>query len=92
MSVKNGDFLRLEYTGKVQETGEVFDTTDEKVAEEEGIKSDKKIYGPISIIVGAGHVLKGIEDALIGMGEGDEKSIEIPPEEAFGERDPKKMH
>lgn len=91
MPVKKGDFLRLKYTGKVQETGEVFDTTDEKVAEEADIKSENKIYGAIPIIVGAGHVLKGIEDALIDMEEGDEKTIEIPPEEGFGERDPKLM-
>lgn len=91
MPVKKGDFLRLEYTGKVQETGEVFDTTDEKVAEEADIKSENKIYGAIPIIVGAGHVLKGIEDALIDMEEGDEKTVEISPQEGFGERDPKLM-
>lgn len=89
MSVKKGEFLKLEYTGKVQETGEVFDTTDEKVAEEEGILSENKSYGAIPIIVGAGHVLKGIEEALIGMDEGEEKAVEIPPDEGFGERDPK---
>ncbi|HTX60724.1 MAG TPA: peptidylprolyl isomerase [Methanobacterium sp.] len=91
MPVKKGDFLRLEYTGRVQETGEVFDTTDEKVAEEEDIKSENKVYGAIPIIVGAGHVLKGIEEALIDMDEGEEKTVEIPPEEGFGERDPKLM-
>lgn len=89
MSVKEGDFLRLEYTGKVQETGEVFDTTDEKVAEENGIKSENKLYGSIPIIIGAGHVLKGIEEALIGAQEGDEKIVDITPEEGFGQRDPK---
>ena len=87
--MKKGDFLRLEYTGRVQETDEVFDTTIEKVAEEEGIQLENKIYGPIPIIVGAGHVLKGIEDSLIDMDEGDKKEIEIPPSEGFGERDPK---
>ncbi|OPY22741.1 MAG: putative FKBP-type peptidyl-prolyl cis-trans isomerase [Methanobacterium sp. PtaU1.Bin242] len=91
MSVKKGDFLKLEYTGRIQETGEVFDTTDEKVAEEEGILSENKTYGAIPIIVGAGHVLKGIEDALVDMGEGDENTVEIPPQEGFGERDPKLM-
>ncbi|MCC7561178.1 MAG: peptidylprolyl isomerase, partial [Methanobacterium sp.] len=45
-------------------------------------------YGPISIIVGGGHVLKGMEEALVDMEEGGEKTIELPPEEAFGERDP----
>lgn len=89
MSVKKGDFLRLEYTGKVQETGDVFDTTYEKVAEEAGILSENKVYGAIPIILGAGHVLKGIEEALIDMDEEEEKEVEIPPAEGFGERDPK---
>lgn len=89
MPVKNGDFIKLEYTGTVTETGDIFDTTSEEVAEEKGIHSDKKTYGPISVIVGGGHVLKGMEDALVDMKEGEEKTIQLPPEEAFGERDPK---
>ncbi|MDD3754080.1 MAG: FKBP-type peptidyl-prolyl cis-trans isomerase [Methanobacterium sp.] len=89
MPVKNGDFIKLEYTGKVQETGDVFDSTSEEVAEEKGIHSDEKTYGPVSVIIGGGHVLKGMEEALVGMAEGEEKTIELTPEEAFGERDPK---
>jgi FKBP-type peptidyl-prolyl cis-trans isomerase 2 len=89
MAVKEGDFIRLEYTGKVQETGNVFDTTDENVAEEAGIKLDNKSYGAIPIVVGGGHVLKGLDEALIGMEEGEEKTVEITPEEGFGLRDPK---
>jgi len=89
MAVKEGDFIRLEYTGKVQETGNVFDTTDENVAEEASIKLDNKSYGAIPIIVGGGHVLKGLDEALIGMEEGEEKTVEITPEEGFGLRDPK---
>jgi FKBP-type peptidyl-prolyl cis-trans isomerase 2 len=89
MALKEGDFIRLEYTGKVQETGNVFDTTDENVAEEAGIKLDNKSYGAIPIVVGGGHVLKGLDEALIGMEEGEEKIVEITPEEGFGLRDPK---
>jgi FKBP-type peptidyl-prolyl cis-trans isomerase 2 len=89
MAVKEGDFIRLEYTGKVQETGNVFDTTDENVAEEASIKLDSKSYGAIPIIVGGGHVLKGLDEALIGMEEGEEKTVDITPEEGFGLRDPK---
>ncbi|EKF84633.1 peptidylprolyl isomerase [Methanobacterium formicicum] len=88
MPVKNGDFIKLEYTGKITETGDIFDTTVEELAEENGIHSDKKTYGPISIIVGGGHVLKGMETALEGMEAGEEKTIQLTPEEAFGERDP----
>ena len=89
MAVKEGDFIRLEYTGKVQETGNVFDTTDEDVAEEAGIKLDNKSYGAIPIVIGGGHVLKGLDEALIGMEEAEEKTVEITPEEGFGLRDPK---
>jgi len=89
MAVKEGDFIRLEYTGKVQETGDVFDTTDENIAEEAGIKVDNKTYGAIPIVIGGGHVLKGLDEALIGMEEGEEKTVEITPEEGFGLRDPK---
>jgi FKBP-type peptidyl-prolyl cis-trans isomerase 2 len=88
MPVNNGDFIKLEYTGKITETGDIFDTTDEEIAEKNGIHSDKKTYGPLSIIVGGGHVLKGMEDALVDMESDEEKTIQLTPEEAFGERDP----
>jgi len=89
MPVKNGEFIKLEYTGKVQETGDVFDTTDEKVAEEAGISTENKTYGAIPIVVGAGHLLKGLDEAIIDMEEGVEKTVELSPEEGFGLRDPK---
>lgn len=91
MAVKKGDFIRLDYTGKIQETGDVFDTTDKDVAKEAGILVENKSYGPIPVVVGGSHVLKGLDEALIGMKEGDEKTVEITPEEGFGLRDPKLM-
>ncbi|MEN4006586.1 MAG: hypothetical protein PQ975_00390 [Methanobacterium sp.] len=44
MAVKEGDFIRLNYTGTVQETGEIFDTTDEEIAEEAGLKTENKVF------------------------------------------------
>ncbi|MBC7097192.1 MAG: peptidylprolyl isomerase, partial [Methanobacteriales archaeon] len=41
MAVKKGDFIRLEFTGRIKETGEVFDTTIEDVAKESGLKIKK---------------------------------------------------
>ena len=87
MSVKEGDFIKLEFTGRTKETGDVFDTTIEEVAEEAGIKVEKKTYGPIPIIIGGGHLLKGLDEAVKGMAEGDKKTVELGPEEAYGERD-----
>jgi FKBP-type peptidyl-prolyl cis-trans isomerase 2 len=89
MAIKEGDFIRINYTGKVQETGEVFDTTVKEAAEEAEIYSENKTYGPIVIAVGVGHVLKGLDKGLVGMEEGEEKTIEVQPEEGFGARDPK---
>jgi len=91
MAVKEGDFIRLEYTGKTQETGEVFDTTDKDAAEEAEIFNENKAYGAIPIVVGGGHVLVGLEQAIIGMEEGEEKTVEISPDEGFGVRDPKRI-
>lgn len=89
MAIEEGDFIRLNYTGKVQETGDIFDTTYEEVAEEAGLKTENKTFGPIPIAVGVGHVLKGLDKGLVGMEVGEEKTIEVAPEDGFGLRDPK---
>ena len=91
MAVKNGDFIRLNYTAKIQETEDVFDTTYEEVAKEAGIQVENKNYGAIPIVVSGGHVLKGLDEAIIGMEEGEEKIVNIAPEDGFGLRDPKLM-
>jgi FKBP-type peptidyl-prolyl cis-trans isomerase 2 len=87
--VQKGDVVRLHYTGKVKETGEIFDTTYEEVAKEAGIYSEKGIYGPVPIAVGAGHVLQGLDEQLDGLEVGKKYEIIVPPEKGFGKRDPK---
>jgi len=88
MPVKKGDFIRLDYTGKIQETNEVFDTTNQKVAEEAEIFSENKTYGAIPIVVGGGHILPALDDAVEGMKAGEEKTVEVSAEDGFGKRDP----
>src|SRR5690606_31079823 len=85
---KKGDFIRLDYTGKIQETNEVFDTTNQKVAEEAEIFSENKTYGAIPIVVGGGHILPALDDAVEGMKAGEEKTVEVSAEDGFGKRDP----
>ncbi|NJD99425.1 peptidylprolyl isomerase [Thermococcus sp. LS1] len=89
VKVQKGDVIRLHYTGKVKETGEIFDTTYEEVAKKAGIYNEKGIYGPVPIAVGAGHVLKGLDEQLEGLEVGKKYEIIIPPEKGFGKRDPK---
>jgi FKBP-type peptidyl-prolyl cis-trans isomerase 2 len=87
-AVNKGDFIRLELTGRVEETDEVFDTTDEELAQEEGIHQEGRSYGPRLVVVGEGWVLRGLDNRLPGLEEEEEVEIEIPSEDAFGQRDP----
>ncbi|WP_456367875.1 FKBP-type peptidyl-prolyl cis-trans isomerase [Thermococcus sp.] len=87
--VEKGDVIRLRYTGKIKETGEIFDTTEEEVAKKAGIYKENGVYGPVPIAVGAGHVIKGLDEALEGLEVGKKYEIEIPPEKGFGKRDRK---
>ncbi len=83
-------FVKISYTGKLKE-GRVFDTTDEAVAKKEGMHDPKKIYSPISVIVGEGQVIAGLDKALKNMNAGQKKTLEIPPEEGYGKRDPARV-
>ncbi|MEM2190991.1 MAG: peptidylprolyl isomerase [Archaeoglobaceae archaeon] len=87
--ISNGDFIRLSYTAKL-ETGEVIDTTSAEVAKESGIFNENTRYGDIYAVVGEGHVLKGLDEDLVGKEVGYRGEVKIPPAKAFGEYDPNK--
>lgn len=89
--IAEGDFVLVEMTGRAVETDEVFDTTDEELAKEEGIHDENKTYGPKLVVVGEGYVLKGLDDRLPGLKLGETAEVEIPPEEAFGVRSPENV-
>ena len=50
MAVDNGDFVRVNFTGKVKDTEEVFDTTYDEVAQEVGLFDENKTYKPIPML------------------------------------------
>ncbi len=91
MPLSEKDFILIEYTIKIKDTGKVIDTTDEKIAKEHGIFDEDKEYGPTLVIIGEGRFIKGFEEILKESNIGEEKEVEIPPEKAFGVRDPKKV-
>ena len=88
MAINDGDFVRVNFTGKIKETDDVFDTTFEEVAIEAGLYDENKTYKPIPIVVGGNHLLPAIEEEITGLEEGDSKHIEVDSENAFGSRDP----
>ncbi len=90
--IEKGDFILIEMTGRTLETDEVFETTDEELAKNEGIHSDDRVYGPRLVVVGETFVLKGLDDKLAGLKLEEAAEVEIPPEEAFGERSPEMVN
>lgn len=85
---KKGDLVRLEYTGKVAATGEVFETTDGSVARAAGIFRPSDIYGPKLALFGSGSVMQGVEEAILTSQEGKSAEFTVPPDKGFGERVP----
>lgn len=86
MTIATGDIVELEYTGRTGD-GTVFDTSDESVARESGLAashSDRE-YTPLTVEVGTGQIIDGLEEALVGLEEGTTTTVAIPPEKGYGE-------
>lgn len=91
MSLKKGDFIIVDYVARVKETNEVFDTTNEEAAKKEHLYKEGDIYEPKLVVIGEGWVLKALDESLPSMEIGKATSTEIPPDKAFGPRDPEKV-
>lgn len=91
MPLKNGDFILIEFTAKIKETGEIFDTTNEEIAKKERLYKEGEIYEPKLVVVGEGWVLKALDEALSTLQLDKRKTIEIPQDKAFGPRDAEKL-
>lgn len=87
MKVEVGDFVVFNYIGRF-EAGEIFDTSYEDVAKENGIYVEDREYGPLGVNVGVGEIIPGLDEALIGMEIGEKKTITIPPEKGYGMPNP----
>jgi FKBP-type peptidyl-prolyl cis-trans isomerase 2 len=86
--MKPGDFVQVDYVGRIKDTGEVFDLTKKDVAKKENIFNPKFLYKPVVLIVGSDFIIKGLDEALKSMKVGEKKSVDIPVEKGFGERKP----
>ena len=71
MKVEEGSKIKVEYEGKFED-GTVFD-------------SSEKHGKPLEFEAGAGMVVPGFDNAVIGMAVGEEKEIKIEPKDAYGE-------
>ena len=74
MTVKEGNKVKIEYTGTLDD-GTVFD-------------SSEKHGKPLEFEVGSKKVIRGFEEAVKGMNEGEEKEVKLQPSEAYGDLNP----
>lgn len=68
---KNGDRVRVHYTGRLAD-GEEFDSS--------------RDGEPLEFTVGAGEVIPGFDEAVRGLRAGESRAVEIEPEDAYGPR------
>ncbi len=69
--IQSGDTISVHYTGKL-ENGEIFDSS-----------SGRR---PLTFTVGTGQIIRGFDEAVVGMAVGETKTVTIAPEMAYGPR------
>lgn len=70
---KTGDTVHFHYTGTLSD-GSVFDSSEGRE--------------PLAFTLGSGQIIPGLDAALDGMTVGEAKTVTIPPDQAYGPRDP----
>lgn len=67
---KQGDKVKVHYKGFLED-GTVFDSSFD--------------HDPLEFTIGNGEIIPGFENAVIGMGVGETKVVEVAPEDGYGE-------
>eukprot|EP01068_Selenidium_serpulae_P018616 Selendium_serpulae@DN6471_c0_g1_i1.p6 len=72
-TAENGHKVAVHYTGKLRKDGSVFDSSVERGT-------------PLEFVLGAGHVIKGWEQGILGMCVGEKRKLTIPSDLGYGDR------
>ncbi len=93
MTFDKGSLILVDYTAKVKDSDEVFDTTLEEDAKKHNIHETDVKYQPKLVSIGemSYPVLKGLDEALAKTSTGDKLTVEVTPDKGFGERDSGKV-
>ena len=71
VEAKNGDTVKVHYTGKLDD-GTIFDSSFDR--------------DPLEFTIGAGRLIPGFEQAVIGMVPDESKTVTVPSDQAYGPR------
>ena len=91
MTFTKGSLVLIDYTAKVKDSNEVFETTIAEEAKKHSIFEENAKYQPKLVSVGESWVIKGLDDALAGAKAGDKLIVDVTPDKGFGDRDPGKV-
>ncbi len=92
MPLEKGSLVLVDYTARVKDTSEIFETTREEEAKKAADLYDPtRKYEPRLVSVGESWVLKGLDEALGMANVGDKLNVEVTPDKGFGERDRNKV-
>ena len=91
MTFSKGSLILVDYTAKVKDSNEIFETTIEEEAKKHSIHDPNIKYQPKLVSIGESWVIKGLDDGLANTKAGDTPTIEVTPEKGFGERDKGKV-
>jgi peptidylprolyl isomerase len=86
MTITADNTVRIDYVGRLTD-GTVFDTSKREVAQDSGLigEDPHRTYAPLTIDLGDDSVIQGLQNELVGMESGAERTVTIPPEDAYGE-------
>ncbi len=91
MTFTKGSLIQIDYTAKVKDSDEIFETTLEEEAKKHSIHDPNIKYQPKLVSVGESWVLKGLDEALANTKVGDKLTVNVTPDKGFGERDAGKV-
>jgi len=93
LTFNKGSLILIDYTAKVKDSDEIFDTTIEEDAKKYSIHEQNVKYQPKLVSIGevSYPVLKGLDEALAKTSVGDKLTVEVTPDKGFGERDAGKV-
>ena len=83
--VEPGKTITFDYAAGF-DNGTLFDTTFEIAAKEAGIYDPSRVYQPVALVYGRDPLFPGLQEALLGMKEGETKNVRLPPQKAYGEK------
>jgi len=91
VAITKGSLILIDYTAKVKDSDEIFETTIEENAKKSNLYDPSIKYEPRLVSIGEGWVLKGLDEFLSTAKIGDNLNVDIPPDKAFGLREPNKV-